>query len=62
VHQTARRLAEAARLGFRRAVVPVSAPVAVAGMEVLRAATLADAIRLAGVGPTPTSIEGRRAS
>ncbi len=53
VHQTARRLAEAARLGFRRAVVPASASVDVAGMDVLRATTLADAVRLAGVAPGP---------
>ncbi len=48
VHQTARRLAEAARLGFRRAVVPASAPATAPGLEVLRAATLAEAIDLAG--------------
>jgi DNA repair protein RadA/Sms len=56
VHQTARRLAEAARLGFRRAVVPASAPVDVPGMEVLRATTLADAVRLAGVAPGPRGV------
>lgn len=62
VHQTGRRLAEAARLGFRRAVVPASAAVVVPGMEVLTAATLADAVRVAGVGAGPRAIEGRRAS
>lgn len=62
VHQTSRRLVEAARLGFRRAVVPASAAVSVPGMEVLPAVTLADAIRVAGLGPTPRSIDGRRAS
>jgi DNA repair protein RadA/Sms len=56
VHQTARRLAEAARLGFRRAVVPASASVDVPGMQVLRASTLADAVRLAGVAPGPRSV------
>jgi DNA repair protein RadA/Sms len=61
VHQTARRLQEAARLGFRRAVVPASASVTVPGMEVLSATTVSDAIRLAGVG-TRRSLEGRRAS
>jgi DNA repair protein RadA/Sms len=61
VHQTGRRLAEAARLGFRRAIVPSSATVEVRGMEVLTAATLAGAVRLAGVGAGPRSIE-RRAS
>jgi DNA repair protein RadA/Sms len=44
VHQTARRLAEAARLGFRRAVVPASAPEGPPGIEVVRAATLEEAI------------------
>lgn len=48
VHQTARRLAEAARLGFRTALVPASAPASAPGLEVLRAATLAEAIDLAG--------------
>jgi DNA repair protein RadA/Sms len=50
VGQTARRLSEAARLGFRRAIVPASAPEPPAGVRVLRAATLADAIALAGCG------------
>ena len=44
VHQTARRLAEAARLGFRRAIVPISAPAGPPGIEVLRVATLAEAV------------------
>jgi DNA repair protein RadA/Sms len=42
-----RRLREAHRLGFRRAVVPASAPDGPAGMQVLRAATVADAADLA---------------
>ena len=46
VHQTARRLAEAARLGFRRAVVPSSAPLELPGIEVLRVRTLEQAVRL----------------
>ena len=62
VHQTARRLAEAARLGFRRAVVPASASVSVPGMDVLPATTVRDAIRIAGVGSSAQSIVGRRAS
>jgi DNA repair protein RadA/Sms len=49
VHQTARRLAEAARLGFRCAVVPASAPASAPGIEVLRARTLAEAVELAGL-------------
>jgi DNA repair protein RadA/Sms len=49
VHQTARRLAEAARLGFRRAVVPASAPAPPPGVQMLRAATLAEAVDLVGL-------------
>ncbi|MEX2293050.1 MAG: DNA repair protein RadA [Acidimicrobiales bacterium] len=62
VHQTARRLAEAARLGFRRAVVPSSALVSVPGMEVLAATTVAEAIRVARVGPSVRGVEDRQAS
>jgi len=55
VSQTGRRLAEAARLGFRRAVVPASAPEPPPGLEVLRASTLVEAISRAGLrlGPRP---------
>jgi DNA repair protein RadA/Sms len=48
VGQTARRLSEAQRLGFRTAVVPASSPPPPAGMEVIRAATLREAVTLAG--------------
>ena len=51
VGQTARRLAEAARLGFRTAIVPASAPPAPDGIVALRATTAAEAIDLAGCGP-----------
>jgi len=46
VHQTARRLAEAARLGFRRAIVPASAPLDLPHTEALRVRTLEEAVRL----------------
>jgi DNA repair protein RadA/Sms len=46
VAQTPRRLAEAARLGFRRALVPPSAPDPPPGVEVARAATLREAVTL----------------
>jgi DNA repair protein RadA/Sms len=49
VSQTGRRLAEAARLGFRQAVVPASAPEPPPGLTLLRAATLAHAVALAGL-------------
>jgi DNA repair protein RadA/Sms len=41
--QTPRRLAEAHRLGFRRAIVPTSTP-EVPGMRLVRVGTLADAL------------------
>jgi DNA repair protein RadA/Sms len=42
--QMPRRLAEAARLGFRQAVVPVTAPDPPAGIAVRRVGTLAEAL------------------
>jgi DNA repair protein RadA/Sms len=59
VRHSARRLAEAARVGMSRAVVPVSAPAAPAGIRALRAGTLAEAVSLVGLhgaaapGPQP---------
>lgn len=50
VRQFERRIAEAARLGFRRAVVPRLAPDPPPGIELLRAATLGEAIALMGLG------------
>lgn len=44
VAHTSRRLAEAARLGFKRALVPFSAPEAPPGIETLRVGTLVDAV------------------
>ena len=56
VHATERRLAEAARLGFRRAVVPQSAPEGPRELELLRAGTLLEAVRLLlGVVPAARS-------
>ena len=46
----ARRLAEAARLGFTQAIVPASAPPAPDGLRVVRVSTLAEAIDLLGLG------------
>ena len=43
--------ATAARLGFRSAIIPASAPQPPGGIQALRAATVVDAIRLAGVVP-----------
>jgi DNA repair protein RadA/Sms len=47
-----RRLAEAARLGFRRALVPATAPDGPPGLRLLRVATVVEA--LAAVGITPS--------
>ncbi len=45
-----RRVTEARRLGFSRAIVPVSAePPKVAGMRIMEAGTVRDAVRLAGL-------------
>jgi DNA repair protein RadA/Sms len=49
VSQTPRRLAEAARLGFTTAIVPKSSPAPPPGIDVIRVATVADAIERAGL-------------
>ncbi len=53
VAHTPRRLAEAARLGFKRAVLPFSAPEPPAGIQVVRVGTLRDAIDRLGMLPEP---------
>jgi DNA repair protein RadA/Sms len=60
VSQTPRRLAEAARLGFRQAIVPMSAPEAPAGIAVRRAGSLADAVAFLGLplDAAPVGISG----
>jgi DNA repair protein RadA/Sms len=49
VSQCERRLAEAARLGFARAVVPRLSPPAPEGIDVVRVDTLAEAVAAAGL-------------
>jgi DNA repair protein RadA/Sms len=49
VAQTPRRLNEAARLGFTRALVPASAPNGVEGVEVQRVASLSEALAAVGL-------------
>jgi len=51
VGSTPRRLAEAARLGFRRAVLPRSAPPPPAGIAALRAGDLRTALELVDLAP-----------
>ncbi len=58
VAQTPRRLAEAARLGFRRAVVPASASVSVPGLDIVRAATLSDALSALGIEARSLAVRG----
>jgi DNA repair protein RadA/Sms len=48
---TGRRLMEAARLGFRRAVVPASTPDPPDGIELVRASTLSEAVAALGLLP-----------
>jgi len=51
VGQASRRLAEAARLGFQRALVPASAPDVDADIELIRVGHVADALAAAGLAP-----------
>ncbi len=45
-----RRLEEARRLGYKAAIIPASAKVSGTGIELRRASTVAEAMRLAGLG------------
>jgi DNA repair protein RadA/Sms len=49
VSHARRRLVEASRLGFRRALVPANSPDGVEGLRVAKVATLAEAIAAAGL-------------
>jgi len=51
VGQCTRRLTEALRLGYRRAIIPKLSPEAPPGVEVLRAGTLSEALAAAGIAP-----------
>jgi DNA repair protein RadA/Sms len=55
VGQIGRRLAEAARLGFRRALVPASAPEPPPGIRAIRVSSVSEAAARAGLldGPKP---------
>ena len=54
VPQMARRLHEAARLGFKRAVVPESTPDTVRGIELLKVSSVTQAIKVTGLKrPSP---------
>jgi DNA repair protein RadA/Sms len=49
VSQTQRRLSEAARLGFARAIVPANGPDSASNIRVTRVGTLGEALRAAGI-------------
>jgi DNA repair protein RadA/Sms len=55
VAHTHRRLAEAARLGYRRAIVPSSAP-DVPGVTAIRVATVVEALEAAGLLDSPLDV------
>jgi DNA repair protein RadA/Sms len=58
VSQTARRLGEAARMGFRRALVPRSAPEGPSGLQVWRVGSLAEALLAVGLRSNERISEG----
>jgi len=62
VAQTPRRLAEAARLGFRRAIVPASAPEAPGDLELVRVTSVAEAVCAAGLSGTGADYSTMRAT
>jgi DNA repair protein RadA/Sms len=53
VGHTPRRLAEAARLGFQRALVPITSPLGSSDITELRASSLAEALQMAGLSGRP---------
>ncbi|HVN52549.1 MAG TPA: magnesium chelatase domain-containing protein, partial [Acidimicrobiales bacterium] len=58
VSQCTRRLTEAVRLGYRRAVVPALSPPEPEGIEVVRAATLREALRAVAIAGSPARADG----
>ena len=55
VAHASRRLAEAARMGFRRAIVPANTPDGVEGISLTRVATVAQALAAVGLSGTAPS-------
>jgi len=53
-----RRLAEAARLGFRRAIVPANSPDGVEGIRLVRVSTITEAMLAAGLTPSSSRPPG----
>jgi DNA repair protein RadA/Sms len=56
--QCNRRLTEAVRLGYHRAVIPRLSPPEPEGIQVIRAATLADALEAVAITGSPTRADG----
>lgn len=56
VSQIDRRLDEAARLGFTRALVPASTPAGDRRLELVRAGTITEALTRSGIGPAMTAV------
>jgi DNA repair protein RadA/Sms len=56
VSQIDRRLDEAARLGFTRALVPASTPAGDRRLELVRAGTIIEALTRSGIGPAMTAV------
>jgi len=54
--QSARRVTEAARLGFSRVIVPTNTPDTEADIKIIRAATLSEAVAAAGLGVAAPSL------
>ena len=52
VNHAGRRLAEAARLGFRSGIVPASGPERIDGLGLLRVRTLHEAVTRLGLSPS----------
>ena len=60
VPQVEKRVAEASKLGFRQAVVPAAARLAVSGLEVVACEGVLDAVQAVLGGPSATRKRGRR--
>ena len=54
-----RRLNEAHRLGFQRAIVPATTPEVAVGLDVVRVSTVAEAVAVAGLLPGAAGEAGR---
>jgi DNA repair protein RadA/Sms len=58
VAHASRRLAEAARMGFTRAIVPANSPTDTSGIQVVRVGTVTEALVAAGLSPRAVAAAG----